>query len=97
MKITYRPLTIDDIPIQVKWLQDPDVRRYLGPNKRNGTTIEKQQKKYKKYAEEKSGEFYIILVDSIPVGQVALTKINCAWRKKLLEKRYWQRGDAFHY
>jgi len=79
MKLSYRPITIEDLNLRQKWLNDPGVYRFLGFQVRQGTNLEFHQKWFKKYFEdEKSGERKIFIVSDgeKPIGQVGLLDIN---------------------
>lgn len=105
MKITYRPINIGDIPLKTQWLNDSDVRKYLGPNKRKGVKITEQRKNFLKFQKDKSILAFLIIADGKPIGEVSLTRINIIDKNACIfimigEKSYWGKGigkDALTY
>lgn len=75
-KISYRPLTAEDSSLRMKWLNDPEVNRYLGHQVRKGTDESFHRKWMEEYLAEKTREILIILADGKPIGQVGLIDIN---------------------
>jgi hypothetical protein len=100
MNINFRPITIKDINLRIKWLADSEVNFGLGISVRNGLTLKQHQDWFKRYlAEEKIGQqkIYIILNDDVPIGQVGLYDINKEDKNAILyivigEKEYWGKG-----
>jgi RimJ/RimL family protein N-acetyltransferase len=77
MNLTFRKLAIEDMKYHVKWLNDPEICRFLGPNLRQGKISEEELiAKFEKGVHNKEREFFTILLDEVPVGFTALTNIN---------------------
>jgi len=74
--ISYRKLTLDDLPYRMKWLNDPEVFRYLGHQVRMGTDLSFHKQWFDEYLKDDSREIFMILADEQPIGQVGLLDIN---------------------
>jgi len=72
--ITYRPLTTDDLPLRMKWINDPLVAQYL--SFRGIDDLAFQQNWLKWYLEDESKEIFIIMADEKPIGQIGLLDID---------------------
>jgi len=100
MNIKFRPITIRDINLRIKWLADSEVNFGLNSAVRNGLKLVDHKNWFKRYlAEEKIGQqnIYIILNDDVPIGQVGLYDINKEDKNAILyivigEKEYWGKG-----
>ncbi|MCX6812787.1 MAG: GNAT family N-acetyltransferase [Candidatus Berkelbacteria bacterium] len=99
MKITYRPVTKNDLPDRVRWFNDLEISQFLGDIVRSGTTLAKQKKWFEKILKEKNRKDFVIEVDGKPVGGVALLEINKIDKNAGIfifvgEKRFWGKGVA---
>ena len=97
MKAIFRKLTVKDLPYRVKWLNDPEVNKYLGHRTRSGTDEEFHRKWFENYSSDETKEIFIIEVDGKPVGQVGLVDIHLLDKNACLyivigEKNYWGKG-----
>lgn len=98
-KITFRKLAESDLPLRVKWFNDPEISQYLGNQIRSGTTLAIQKEWFGKYARDKSRKMFVIEIDGKPVGGVGLSDINLTDQNASLfifigEKEYWGSGVA---
>jgi len=97
MNITFRKLTIKDLSHRMKWLNDPEVNKYLSTRVRSGTDEEFHKKWFKNYSSDETREIFTIEVDNEPVGQVGLININTLDKNASLyimigEKAYWNKS-----
>jgi UDP-4-amino-4,6-dideoxy-N-acetyl-beta-L-altrosamine N-acetyltransferase len=77
LKITFRPLSSDDLQYRVKWLNNPHVNRNFGGDGiHKVTNIKKQQTWFSRYLEDKNQKHFVILVNNTPVGQVGLSEVS---------------------
>lgn len=77
--INFRPLTKEDLPYRIKWLNDSEVNQFLGAVVRDGTDTEFHNKWFESYfADERAGKrkIFMILDEEKPIGQVGLLDIN---------------------
>ncbi len=73
--ISFRKLTIDDLPLMHKWLNDPYVHEWYDKDKEN--TLEEITQRYApKVQGEKPTDCYIILFENKPVGYIQTYKVN---------------------
>jgi RimJ/RimL family protein N-acetyltransferase len=99
MKISYRPLTKEDLPDRVRWFSDPEVAQYLGSSVRNGTTLASQRKWFKKQSSAKDRRMFAIEVDEKMIGNVGLSEIekddaNAGIFIVVGDKNFWGVGVA---
>ncbi len=97
-KISYRPITKDDLPDRVRWFADREVGKFFGSEIRFGTTIEDQQKWFKKLDSDERID-YMIEVDEKSVGSVGTIEINKVDKNAGIyifigERDYWRKGIA---
>ncbi len=97
MKIIFRKITINDLPYRLKWLNDPEVNKYLGHRTRSSTDEEFHRQWFEDYQKNKSKEIFTIEIDGKPVGQVGLVDINLLDKNGDLylvigDKNYWGKG-----
>lgn len=97
MNISYRKLSESDLAYRLKWLNDPEVNRYLGHRVRAGTDEAFHRQWFEKYQADDSRQIFTIEVDSQPVGQVGLLDINLEDQNASLyiiigQKDYWGQG-----
>lgn len=65
-----------DIPLRVKWLNNPLANKYIGDELGKRTTIKKQEKWFKNYQKDSSKKFFTILFNKKPVGLIGLSNIS---------------------
>lgn len=100
--IQYFPIRRDHIDYRIKWLNDPEINRYLGAVVRAGTDKQFHDKWFESYeAEEKEGKrkIFMIKVNGKFVGQVGLLDIDQSDKNAVLyivigEKKYWGKEIA---
>lgn len=97
MDLSYRKLVDTDLPYRMKWLNDPDVYRFLGHQVRLGTDLAFHQQWFEKYLADDSREIFMILADGKPIGQVGLLDLNKLDKNACLyvaigDKKYRGRG-----
>lgn len=97
MEITFRKLAQKDLPLRMKWLNDPEVNKYLGHRTRSGTDEEFHRQWFERYFNDQTKEIFTIEVDGKPVGQVGLVDINLLDKNGDLylvigEKDFWNKG-----
>lgn len=98
----YIPIQRGHIDYRIKWLNDPEINRYLGTAVRSGTDKAFHVKWFDGYEEEeKEGKrkIFMIEINGEFVGQVGLLDINQSDKNAVLyivigEKRYWGKGIA---
>jgi RimJ/RimL family protein N-acetyltransferase len=98
----YIPIQREHINYRIKWLNDPEINRYLCGAVRSGTDREFHKKWFDNYeAEEKENKrkIFMIKINNEFVGQVGLLDIDKSEKKSFLyiaigEKKYWGRGIA---
>ena len=73
-KIIYKQYSEKYLPFKVKWLNNCRVNRFIGDGK--GTTLKKEREWLKNYKSEKTKIFFLVIVDSIPIGMVGLHNIS---------------------
>lgn len=96
-KISYKKLTREHLPYRMKWLNDPEVNRFLGHQVRNGTDEEFHRKWFSDYENDDSREIFMIESDGKIIGQVGLLDINLQDKNACLyiligEKSCWNQG-----
>ena len=65
-----------DIPLRVKWLNNPSVNRYVGEEVGKRTSIKIEKEWFSAYKKDKSKKFFTICDDSKPIGLVGLSNIS---------------------
>lgn len=65
-----------DIPCRVKWLNNPEVNKYIGDELGERTTLKKQEKWFRDYQNNGNKKFFTILFDNKPAGLVGLSNIS---------------------
>ncbi len=96
-KITYHKLTRTHLPHRMKWLNDPEVNRYLGLQVRQGTDEKFHQTWFDKYENDETRDIFCIEANNEIIGQIGLLDINLNDKNACLyvligEKSYWNRG-----
>ena len=65
-----------DIPLRVKWLNNPKVNKYTGEILGEKTSLKKQAEWFLKYKKDKNKRFFTIFYDKCPIGFMGLSNIN---------------------
>lgn len=75
MKISFRLLTLEDLPLLHQWLNKPHVHQFYDKDKTN--TMDDINKRYApKIKGEKPTDCYFALVDGHPFGYIQTYKVN---------------------
>jgi RimJ/RimL family protein N-acetyltransferase len=94
--VTMRPVAQTDLPLLAKWINDPEVRIYLGTVK--PITLEDEAAWYKALQGRSDTNMVLIIeVDGKPIGNMGIHRINAvsgtAETGALIgEKEYWGKG-----
>lgn len=96
-KISYKKLTREHLPYRMKWLNDPEVNRYLGQMTRQGRDEEMHRKWLDIYEDDKTKEIFMTECNGQMIGQVGLVDIHLIDQNACLyivigEKDYWNKG-----
>ena len=97
MKITIRPLRIEDAYTSVKWRNDPEVFKYTGNTYSQEITIESEIEWIRKVISKPNDYRCAILADDVYVGNIYLTDITnekADYHIFIGEKDYWGKGVA---
>ncbi|MDE2188612.1 MAG: GNAT family N-acetyltransferase [Patescibacteria group bacterium] len=95
-KTTLRPILESDIPLLMKWINDPEVRRFV---KRVFPAMESDERDWIKRLHDKSGSDIAIMIEvkGKPIGTMGIHGIN--WKDRTAttgaligEKNYWGKG-----
>lgn len=65
-----------DIPLRVKWLNNPTVKKFVDDAAAKKATLQTEKEWFKKYKKEQTKKFFTICKGSKPIGIVGLTKIS---------------------
>ena len=65
-----------DIPLRVKWLNNPNVNQFIGDELGQKTTIKKEQAWFDSYQRNPAKKFFTICEDKIPIGIMGLSNIS---------------------
>ncbi|MBU0647685.1 GNAT family N-acetyltransferase, partial [Patescibacteria group bacterium] len=65
-----------DIPYRVKWLNNPQVNKYIGDEIGQKTTLKKQKEWFKNYQKTKNKKFFTICDNSKPIGFMGLSSVS---------------------
>jgi RimJ/RimL family protein N-acetyltransferase len=76
MKITYRPIKLEDLHLRVKWYNNPQINKYLGEQIRNGTTLKNQKEWFEGYQKDKERKVFIIEAGKKPIGFVGFIEVK---------------------
>uniref|UniRef100_A0A7C4RAJ8 N-acetyltransferase n=1 Tax=candidate division CPR3 bacterium TaxID=2268181 RepID=A0A7C4RAJ8_UNCC3 len=79
MNIKFRPHKREDIPLRVKWMNDPRVIKYLGfdiSKKVTKKTASKWFDEYEKESRKGTKKFFLVLDNKKPIGLVGLSRIH---------------------
>lgn len=74
--LTIKPHSARDIPLRVKWLNDPVVSRYVGETPGKKTTRKKQAEWFQAYQKNREKKFFTIFVDGVPIGFMGFSNIS---------------------
>lgn len=95
-EISFREHDQSDMDYRVKWLNNPEINKYIGDSQVN-TSREKQQEWFSRYKSDESKKFYTICADTKPIGIVGLSHIDYKEKEANLfivigEKEYQSKG-----
>jgi len=65
-----------DIPLRVKWLNNPLVSRFVVDEPNKKTTLKKETEWFNNYSKDRKKKFFTICINSIPIGIMGLSNIN---------------------
>lgn len=65
-----------DIPYRVKWLNNPNVNRFIGNELGQKTSLKKEKEWFANYKLDKNKNFFTICDDTKPIGFVGLSNIS---------------------
>ncbi len=65
-----------DIPYRVKWLNNPNVNKFVGDEIGEETTLKKEKDWFSNYKKDKNKKFFTICDDSKPIGFMGLSNIS---------------------
>lgn len=74
--IKFRKHIQADIPLRVKWLNNPKVNHFIGNEIGKNTTLKKEQEWFANYQKTKNKEFFTICDDTVPIGFMGLSNIS---------------------
>lgn len=74
--ITFKKHTREDIPLRVKWLNNPEVNRFIGGDPGKGTDVQEQTEWFEKYEKDENKRFFTICDEDLPIGFVGLSNIS---------------------
>ncbi len=74
--LVIKPHTIKDVPLRVKWLNNPLVSAYIGEEPMKRTTLKAQLKWFEDYRKNKQKIFFTICSDKVSIGFMGLSNIN---------------------
>ena len=74
MKI--REHTKEDIPLRVKWLNNPKVNKLIGDEPGKETDLQKQKDWFDNYEKDENKKFFTICDNELPIGIVGLSNIS---------------------
>jgi RimJ/RimL family protein N-acetyltransferase len=96
--IRLRPRTFNDIPLFVRWYNDPDVRHWLHMSEAPEQTYEAERIRFETSSRDPARMNWIIETpDGLPVGNIGLIAIDPVHGRAELgisigEREYWDRG-----
>lgn len=65
-----------DTSYRVKWLNNPNVNKFIGDEIGKKTNLKKQKEWFVNYQKEKNKKFFTICDNSIPIGYMGLSNIS---------------------
>jgi RimJ/RimL family protein N-acetyltransferase len=95
IRVTLRPLQRSDIPLLTKWINDPEVRKFLASI--YPQMFEDEEEWYKKHVGNTKHIVLAIIAEGVPIGTIGLHGINhvdgTGTTGTLIgEKEYWGKG-----
>jgi len=95
-KISFKDHTRNDIEYRVKWLNDPEINRFIGNDTEN-TDSDKQKQWFDRYDMDDSKHCFTICSDNNPIGVVGLSHIDKKKKQSKLfvlvgNKNFWGKG-----
>lgn len=97
MKVTIRPLRLEDAYVSVKWRNDPEVFKYTGNTYNKVITIENELEWIQNVMARPNDIRCAIEVDGVYVGNIYLTDIHegvAHYHIFIGNKDYWGKGVA---
>lgn len=97
MKVTIRPLRLEDAYVSVKWRNDPEVFKYTGNTYNKVITIENELEWIQNVMARTNDIRCAIEADGIYVGNIYLTDIHegvAHYHIFIGNKKYWGKGVA---
>ncbi|MSU55562.1 MAG: N-acetyltransferase [Candidatus Taylorbacteria bacterium] len=90
-----RPVMQSDIPLAMKWMNDPEVSEFL--NSHLPLTLKNEEEWYNGVSSDKNQAVFIIVVKDCPIGIMGIHRINWFDRTATTgavigEKEYWGKG-----
>lgn len=74
--ITIKPHSRKDIPLRVKWLNNPLVSVYVGDEPNKKTSLKKESDWFDSYNKNKQKKFFTIYTNKTPIGFMGLSNIS---------------------
>jgi len=65
-----------DIPYRVKWLNNPNVNKFIGDEVEQKTNLKKEKEWFVNYIKSKNKKFFTICENSTPIGFMGLSNIS---------------------
>ena len=97
MTVRLRPVEDSDLPLYVRWINDPDVRHWLHRSERPLSTLELERGRVEGMRRDPGTLVWCIEAERRPIGDVRLLEIDTAHGRAELgiaigEKGCWGRG-----
>ncbi len=94
-RVVLRPLEKEDIPILKRWINDPEVRKYLSAFTPQNN--ESEEKWVSSLSDSNTTIVFMIMVNDKPIGTMGIHHINwkdrhCTTGAMIGEKDYWGKG-----
>lgn len=74
--LNVKPHAKKDIPLRVKWLNNPAVSAFIGDGPGKRTDIKKQTEWFNAYTKDRGKKFFTLYVDHTPIGFMGLSNIS---------------------
>ena len=97
-KVRLRTREERDLPLLVRWYNDPDVRYWLGRSDRPDATLESERERFERMRDDPSQMLWVIeTLDGRPIGSVGLIGVDryhalAELGVSIGEKEFWGRG-----
>lgn len=96
-KTRLRPMRVDDMPLIMRWFNDPDVRHWLHQSDRPDATLEVVREHFWRPVADGRAVAWVIEAEGRPVGTLRLLEIDLQHGRAELavsigESEYWNRG-----